>query len=143
MFIDDNVTVVGDRMVTINKSSDIEVRLVHTGQVVHTFRTGDGVISLSTKKCIAPVPGHSELIVTGNKYGAVRLWNIGDKGTHACECVNLNAGGHVRQIVELEGRVDKIVTSSTRLMCSYGDNKKLAILHFESFNLEKSKQLEF
>ena len=86
MFIGDFVTVVGDRLVTVNKSWDIEVRLVHTGQVVHTIQTGDDDSSWTT--CITPVPGHSEWIVTGHWNGVVHLWDIGDKGAHACECRN-------------------------------------------------------
>ena len=128
MFIDGCVTVVGDRLVTVNKSKDIEVRLVHTGQVVHTIRTGDDGSDIT---CITPVPGHSELIVTGHDNGDVHLWDIGDKGARACECMNVNAGVHVRQIVQLEKGVDEIVASSTRLMCSYDDNMKVAIVHFD------------
>ena len=86
MFIDECVTVVGDRLVTVNESWDIEVRLVHTGQVVHTLRTGG--CDTNRVGFITRVPGHSELIVTGHKNGAVRLWDIGDKGARACECRN-------------------------------------------------------
>src|SRR5271168_3540281 len=75
--------VVGDRLVTVNKSWDIEVRLVHTSQVVHTIRTGDDRSTYTT--CITPVPGHSELIVTGHADSGVHLWNVGDKGT----CANI------------------------------------------------------
>ncbi len=90
MFIDYCVTVVGDRLVTVNESMGIEVRLVNTGRVVHTIRTGDDDSNLTTR--ITPVPGHSELIVTGHSNGAVHLWDIRSKGTRACECVNANAG---------------------------------------------------
>jgi len=127
MFIDLCATVVGNRLVTV-KSRRIEVRLVHTGQVVHTIRAGD-------IRCITPVPGHSEFIVTGHKNGAVHLWDIGDKGARACECMNVNAGGYVRQIVQLEKLVNNIVASSRRLMCSYDykmlHNEKVAIVHFD------------
>jgi WD40 repeat protein len=81
MFIDECVTVVGDRLVTVNKSGDIEVRLVLTGQVVQTIHSGDDII------CITPVPGHPELLVTGHRDGAVHLWDI-EKGARACECRN-------------------------------------------------------
>ena len=129
MFIALCVTVVGNRLVTVNASWDIEVRLVHTGQVVHTIRTGHD--DSNKTMCITPVPGHSELIVTGHFNGAVHLWDIGDKGARACECMNVNAGVHVRQIVQFEKRmVDEIVTSSTRLMCLYDYNTKVAIVHF-------------
>ena len=46
----------------------------------------------------------------------------------------MNAGVHVRQIVQLEKRVEEIVASSTRLMCSYDDNEKVAIVHFDDEN---------
>jgi WD40 repeat protein len=134
MFIDWCVTTVGDRMVTVNKSKNIEVRFVHTpGQVVCTIRTGhdDG----SQINNIKSVPGHSELIVSGHEDGTVHLWNI-EKGSESRECINLNAGVHVRQILRLEGWVSEIVASSTRLMCLYGSKddddyiNKVAILHF-------------
>ena len=83
MFIVLRFTVVGDRLVTLNKSRDIEVRLVHTGQVVHTIRTGVGYIIT----CITPVPGHPELLITGHENGAVHLWDI-EKGERAYECMN-------------------------------------------------------
>ena len=89
MFIDRYVTVVGNRLVTVKTSGDIEVRLVHTGQVVHTIAHGN-----STILCITPVPGHSELIVADDNNGAVHLLDIGDKGTRACECMIVNAGAH-------------------------------------------------
>jgi hypothetical protein len=61
VFIGNCVTVVGDRLVTvyINKSKDIEVRLVHTGQVVHTFGMAE-----CNFICITSVPGNSDLLVT-------------------------------------------------------------------------------
>jgi WD40 repeat protein len=124
MLIDGLVTVVGDRLITVNKSKDIQVRLLHTGQEVHTIRTGCNMIC-----CFTPVPGHSELIVTGHDNGDVRLWDI-DKGARAWECMNVNAGVHVRQIVQLEKCVHAIVASSTRLMCSYDYTQKAAIVHF-------------
>jgi WD40 repeat protein len=86
MFIDGCVTVVGDRLVTANKSWDIEVRLVHTpGQVEHTICMGDD--ERSKINGITPVPGHSELFVTGHDNGAVHLWDI-EKGARACECMH-------------------------------------------------------
>jgi hypothetical protein len=94
--------------------------------VVHTIRGLDDSIW-----CITPVPGHSELLVTGHESGDVHLWDIGDKGVRAYECMNVNAGVHVRRIMRLEKRVDEIVASSTRLMCSYDDYKTLAIIHFD------------
>ena len=134
MFIDDIVTVVSDRLVTVNESKDIEVRLVHTGQVLLTIRAGHDYGNRTL--CITLVPDHSELLVTGHSKGGVHLWDIGDKGARACDCMNVNAGVHVRQIVRLEKRVNEIVASSMRLMCSYGDYKTMvAILHF---NNEKS-----
>jgi hypothetical protein len=93
MFIGDwNVTVIGDRLVTVyneeefkerKESHVIEVRLVHTGQVLHTIHTDDGVII-----CVTPVPGHSGLLVTGHRNGAVHLWDI-EKGARACACMNV------------------------------------------------------
>jgi WD40 repeat protein len=126
MFTDRCVTVVGDRLVTVNKSEDIEVRLVHTGQVVHTIRKRDDSIW-----CVTPVSGHFELLVTGHANGAVHLWDTGDKGERACESMNINAGVHVRRIMQLEKRVDEITASSTRLMCLYDDYKTVAIVHFD------------
>jgi hypothetical protein len=55
--------------------------------------------------CMAPVPGRSDLIVTG--YFNFHLWDIW-KGSRACKCMNVNAGAHVRQIVRLE-EVNEIV----------------------------------
>jgi WD40 repeat protein len=113
MFIIDKcVTVVGDRLVTINESNDIEVRFVHTGQVVHTFGMTDCIW------CITSVPGHSDLLVTCDDNGSVDLW---DKGAHACECMNVKTGVHVRQIMEVDTTNLSFVASSTRLMCSYGN----------------------
>ena len=84
MFIVWHVTLVGDRLVTVSKSNDIEVRFVHTGQMVHTIRTrGRGFIHV----CITPVPAHPELLVTCHENGAVHLWDI-EKGARACECRN-------------------------------------------------------
>ena len=79
MFIAWCVTVVGDRLVTAN-SWYIAVRLVHTGQVVHTIRTHH--VGSNQIKRITPVPGHSELFVTGHRNGAVHLWDI-EKGARA------------------------------------------------------------
>ena len=107
------------------------MRLVHTGQVVHTIRMSVGLKELM---CMTLVPGHSELLVTAHRNGAVHLWDIVDKGALACECMNANAGVHVRQIGRLGieiGLNDKIVASSTRFMCSYDYNKKMAIVHFD------------
>ena len=42
----------------------------------------------------------------------------------------MNAGVHMRQIVKLEKMVNKIVTSSTRLMCGYDNDRKVAIAQF-------------
>jgi WD40 repeat protein len=90
VFIDKNVTVVGDRLVTVNISGDIELRLVHTGQMVHTIRTGNhdstDPMHWTQTMCITSVPDHSELIVTGHKNGDVQLWDI-EKGGRARECV--------------------------------------------------------
>ena len=87
MFTDACVTVVGDRLLTVNESIGIEVRLAHTpGQVVHTIRPYDN--DSNHINCITSVPGHSDLIVTGHHNGAVHLWDVGDKGTRACECMN-------------------------------------------------------
>ncbi len=137
MFIDWCVTVVGDRLVTA-KWKEIVVRLVHTGQVVHTIH----IPIHNQTTCITPVPGHSELIVTGHLNGDVHLWDIG-KGARACECMNVNAGVHVRQIVQLakrkQQRVDFIVASSTRLMCSY-DNKTVEIVHLGDKKSETKKK---
>ena len=86
MFIADCVTDVGDRLVTVKKSGDIEVRLVHTpSQALHTIRTNDSASELF--ECMTPVPGHSKLLVTGHYDGAVHLWDI-KKGARACECRN-------------------------------------------------------
>jgi hypothetical protein len=113
-----------------DESNDIGVRLVHTPeQVVRTIRTGD---SDSGFLCITPVPGHSELVVTGDENGNIHLWDIEDKGVRACECMNVTAGAHVRKIEQLENRVNHIVASSTRLMCSCDYNMKMAIVHFDS-----------
>ena len=107
---------------------DIEVRLVHTGQVVHTIRTDGDYIS-----CITPVPGHSELFVIGHGNGDVHLLDI-EKGACACECMNVNAGVHVRQIVQLEKWVTELAASSTRLLCTYEGYKKVAKVHFDEKN---------
>jgi hypothetical protein len=53
------VTVVDDRLVTVNDSNDIEVRFVHTGQIVHTIRSSHE--HSNEIHCITPVPGHSKL----------------------------------------------------------------------------------
>jgi WD40 repeat protein len=84
LFLRSCISVVGDRLAIVNESSDIEVRLVHTGQVVHTISTGD-VCSVTGTVCITPVPGHSELIVTSHLNGDVHLWDI-EKG----ELMNMN-----------------------------------------------------
>jgi hypothetical protein len=117
--------------VTVNKSKDIEVRLVQTGQMVHTIRTGDD--GNNRIRCITLVPGHSEWIVTGHVNGAVHLWDIGEKGARASECVNATAGGHVRQIMQLKMSVNRIVASSAQFMCMY-DDTKVAIVHFDDGN---------
>ncbi len=36
----------------------------------------------------------------------------------ACECMNVNADVHVRQIAQLEKDLSAIVASSTQLMCT-------------------------
>ena len=113
---------------TVNKLQNIEVRLVQTGKKMYTIRTGDD--NSHRTKCITLVPGHLEWIVTSHVNGAVYLRNIKKKGARAFECMNVNAGKHVRQIVQLGMSVDKIVASSTRLMCVY-DNTKVAIVHFD------------
>jgi len=127
MFIDWCFTVVSDRLVTVNNSKDIEVRLVYTGQVVHTISA-----SFSHINCITPVPGHSELLVTGHDNGAIYLWDIG-KGARAYECMHANAGVHVRQTVHSVCRQNRnlsIVASSTRFMCSDVDSKTVVIANF-------------
>ena len=87
MFIGECVTVVGDRLVTVNKSWDIEVRLVHTpSQVLHTIRTGDDQQSTkpgASRQCPATL-SCSSLV---HYDGAVHLWDI-EKGARACECRN-------------------------------------------------------
>jgi hypothetical protein len=55
IYIDRCATVVGDRLVTVNKSSDIEVPVVHIGQVVHTIRT-DG-------RCMTLVPAPARILI--------------------------------------------------------------------------------
>jgi hypothetical protein len=131
MFIDAHIAVVGEWLVTVNKSRDIEVRLVHTpGQVVHTVRTGNGDDD-GNITCITPVPGHSELLITGHEHGGVHLWDIGDKGARARECKNVNAGVHVRQIVRLEEKVNAIAALSTRIMCLRDHYRKVTIVHFD------------
>jgi hypothetical protein len=132
MIIDWSVTVVGDRLVTVKKfqpTCDIEVRCVHTGHVVHTIRTG--YQDETGDMCVTPVPGYPELIVACRDNGAVHLWDI-EKGARAYECMHANAGVHVRQIVQLERPVVKIVASSTRFMCEYGgfENKRVSIVYF-------------
>jgi hypothetical protein len=75
VFIDVGVLVIGDRLVTQQKIFDnIEVRLVHIGQVVNTICTNCLIMT--------SVPGHSELLVIADSNGAVNLW---DNGTLACE----------------------------------------------------------
>jgi WD40 repeat protein len=76
------VTLVGDRLMFYTKSKGIEVRLVHTGQVVHRICLHENNICY-----ITPVSDHSDLIVTGHYNGDVHLWDIG-AGTSACECMN-------------------------------------------------------
>jgi hypothetical protein len=71
MFIAWDVTVVGDRLVNVNKSWDIEVRLVHTSQVMHTIHSG--YKDSNSTPCITPVPGHSDWIAIGHDNGAVHL----------------------------------------------------------------------
>jgi hypothetical protein len=84
MFTDLCVTVVGNRLVAVNKSREIIVRHVHTpDQVVHTIRT---VYDGDEFTYITPIPSHAELIVTAHKYGAVHLWDIGKQGARAREC---------------------------------------------------------
>jgi hypothetical protein len=87
MFVDQYATVVGDRLVTVKKSKDIEVRLVHMpDRVMHTIsiQFGDGN---KLTAYITPVPGQPELIVTGHDNGDVHLWDIG-KGASACKFMN-------------------------------------------------------
>ena len=53
-------------------------------------------------------------------------------------CMNVKAGVHVRQIVQLENRATEFFVSTTRLMCSYDSNDvddddidmNVAIIHF-------------
>ena len=45
--------------------------------------------------------------------------------------MDVNAGVHVRQIVQLENGVNEIVASSKRLMCLCNCNKTVAIVHFD------------
>ncbi len=115
-FIVRSVTVVGDRLVTVNESRNIEVRLVHTpGHVMFTISANANAAIL----CMSSVAEHSELIITGGDDGAVHLWNI-------------NKGVHVRKIVQLESAVTQIVASSSRLMCAYGDyDMKLAMVLYD------------
>jgi WD40 repeat protein len=131
MFIDSCATVVDDRLVTVSKSNDIEVRLVSTGQMV--IRIGD---LYDKMECITSVPDHSELLLTGHHNGAVHLWDI-EKGKLACECMNVNTGVHVRDIVRLK-KVHVIDASSTRLVVlnnnlhGYNNYKTMdVVVHFD------------
>ncbi len=80
MFIARNVAVVGDRLVFVNESTNIEVRDVHNaGQVVHTIHCDSDIVSSITQ--MSPVPDHHNLLVTGGADGDVHLWNI-EAGVH-------------------------------------------------------------
>ena len=74
-FIAECAIVIGDRLISVNNSSDIEVRRVHNGEMAHTI-PGIGIIWR-----MSPVAGHSALLVTGGMNGNVHLWDI-DKGEH-------------------------------------------------------------
>ncbi len=84
-FIVDGVVVVGDRLVSTNESSDIEVRRIHAAgvQVVRTIPMG----GISWIMRMSPVAGHTELIVTGGLSGDVHLWDI-DKCESARTYIN-------------------------------------------------------
>ena len=74
-FIVNTIAVVGDRLVFVNKSDDVEVRDVHNaGQVVHTIHCNSDRVSRIGE--LSPVPDHPDLLVTGGEDGGVHLWNI-------------------------------------------------------------------
>ncbi|CAM6004056.1 unnamed protein product [Sphagnum balticum] len=76
----DNVAVVGDRLVFVNESTNIEVRDVHNkGQAVHKIRRNRDIVSII--KHMSPVPDHPNLLVTGGVGGDVHLWDI-ETGAH-------------------------------------------------------------
>jgi len=70
VFIAYKVAVVGDRLVFVNKSSNIEVRHVHNaGQVVPTIHCNRDVVS--EIRHMSAVPDYSDLLVTGGADGDV------------------------------------------------------------------------
>ena len=64
---------VGDRLVTVN-SGMVEVRYVYNGQMMHRIRKVDG-----NMRCMSPVVGHNEFVITGGSDGDIHLWDI-EKG---------------------------------------------------------------
>ncbi len=80
VFLAYNVAVVGDRLVFVNKSTNIEVCSVHNaGQVVHTIHCNSDIVSWIEH--MSSVPDHPDLLVTGGVDGDVHLWDI-ETGAH-------------------------------------------------------------
>jgi WD40 repeat protein len=77
IFLDNKIMVVGDRLVTDNNESSIQVHHVLTGQLLHTIASSKYASAIL---CMSQVPDHTEWIVTGGKEGDVHLWDI-DAGT--------------------------------------------------------------
>ncbi|CAM6002329.1 unnamed protein product [Sphagnum balticum] len=70
-----HIAVVGDRLVFVNESSNVEVRDVNNaGQAEHTIKCNSDIIS--EIRLMSPVPDHPDLLVTGGADGDVHLWNI-------------------------------------------------------------------
>ncbi|CAM6003121.1 unnamed protein product [Sphagnum balticum] len=103
----------GTRLVTGSWDHTVRVWNVRTGECTHTLNRHAYVY------CVA---FDGTIIVSGGSDNTVRIWSA---PYNTVEC------GHVRQIVQLENGVREIVASSTRFMCSYDNEKKVAIVHFD------------
>ncbi len=82
---------------------------------------------------VSPVAGHTEWIVTDCTNGDVHLYDINDGALVYIPFMDIHfAGVHVRKIVTLELCVrKKLVAALSRLMCTYDDRKKVAIVKLD------------
>jgi hypothetical protein len=107
----------------------IEVRRIHTGNVLHSISVTAGADTATTaaavdgeKRCglvvvMVVVPDQDDLLVTGNERNVIDLWNINTGARRVITNCMQSTGVHVRQLFTIKGRIANMCVSPTQLLC--------------------------
>jgi WD40 repeat protein len=118
---DKSLMCIDDRIVFSSTINEIDIRSVLTGkEILPPMKNIHGLII-----CMATVPGHSNLLLTGHMNGTVNLWDI-DAGTHLTEnflVINDNSGVHAWCVLRTDAPVRHIAATAKQLACVYGEKK--------------------